>query len=659
MGKVESSRGTSFCAEALEMFAVARVAIVSNLPQLDKLFDYIIPEHLHSQTKVGSRVKIPFGKGTKLYDGFVFEIEKTSSFNGSLSELAEVVGERSLLAPELIDVLRELAARSASSVGELLKLAVPGHMPRAYKAHSLPSPEVSISVEPDSPIDDALTSSLVVSGTRHAILAKPSAVEMVVGSNSHSYPYWVVLFCVTAIANLRAGKSTILAVPDFRDQEILLQALEFSKLGEFLASFGTEQTKSQSYEAYLRALDNSPCVVVGSRSVVLAPAHNLGTIALFDEADDSFTDQSSPYLNARDVSLVRQSIQGCSLVFASHSRSTDIQRLVESGYLQESTPEFARPRISVSEPSFRVDSHAFNAIRSGLDKGSVLVQVASRGESTSLFCVSCDKRIVCANCSGPAWVDSAGNRKCRWCNAFVPVVACECGSLEVGQGRAGSTRTAAELGRSFSGAKVVESTGDNRVLHVSAGKNLVIATAGAEPFVVGGYQAVVILDAQATLARQNLRASEEAVRLWSNAVSKLAIDGEAVLVGVAGSLAQKFCLWQQVEIAAEELTSRRELLLPPALRLGSIAGSHAMLVELATSLSASALVTVFGPAPQAKGSDPSEWRLIIKYNYSDTLEVAKLLKGEAIRLSRGKAAVAASGRAVRALKIRMSDGDVI
>jgi primosomal protein N' (replication factor Y) len=194
---------------------------------------------------------------------------------------------------------------------------------------------------------------------------------------------------------------------------------------------------------------------------------------------------------------------------------------------------------------------------------------------------------------------------------------------------------------------------------VSAGKNLVIATAGAEPFVVGGYQAVVILDAQATLARQNLRASEEAVRLWSNAVSKLAIDGEAVLVGVAGSLAQKFCLWQQVEIAAEELTSRRELLLPPALRLGSIAGSHAMLVELATSLSASALVTVFGPAPQAKGSDPSEWRLIIKYNYSDTLEVAKLLKGEAIRLSRGKAAVAASGRAVRALKIRMSDGDVI
>jgi hypothetical protein len=84
-----------------------------------------------------------------------------------------------------------------------------------------------------------------------------------------------------------------------------------------------------------------------------------------------------------------------------------------------------------------------------------------------------------------------------------------------------------------------------------------------------------------------------------------------------------------------------------------------MLVELATSLSASALVTVLGPAPQTKGSDTSEWRLIIKYNYSDTLEVAKFLKGETIRLSRGKAAVTASGRSVRALKIRMSDGDVI
>jgi primosomal protein N' (replication factor Y) len=357
--------------------------------------------------------------------------------------------------------------------------------------------------------------------------------------------------------------------------------------------------------------------------------------------------------------LLRQSIQNCSLIFFSHSRSTDIQRLVETGYLAESSEAFPRPKVSVSEPGFRVDSHAFNAIKKGLETGSVLVQVASKGESTALFCASCDKKISCHACAGPIWVDGSGVRKCRWCNAFSPAVACDCGSLEISKGRAGASRTAAELGRAFPGSKVIESTGDNRVLTVNPGKNLVIATAGAEPFVDFGYRAVVILDAQTLLSRQNLRATEDAVRLWSNAVSKLAVDGEAVLVGVSGALSQKFCLWQQIEMATDELSARRELMLPPALRLGSVAGSQALLVELGQSLTSFGKVMVLGPAPFARGNDSSQWRLIVKYSYSDTVEVAKHLRGEAIRLSRGKSVLASSGRAVRALKVRMSDGDVV
>jgi primosomal protein N' (replication factor Y) len=343
----------------------------------------------------------------------------------------------------------------------------------------------------------------------------------------------------------------------------------------------------------------------------------------------------------------------------SHSRSTDIQRLVETGYLSESTEVFPKPKVSVSDPGFRVDSHAFKAIKKGLESGSVLVQVASKGESTALFCASCDKKISCLVCFGPVWVDGSGKRKCRWCNAFSPAVACDCGSSEITKGRAGASRTAAELGRAFPGAKVIESTGENRFLRISPGRNLVIATAGAEPFVDAGYRAVVILDAQTLLSRQNLRATEDAVRLWSNAVSKLALEGEAVLVGVSGTLSQKFCLWQQIEIAADELLSRRELMLPPALRLGSIAGTQALLVDLAESLKSFGKVKALGPAPHARGNDSSEWRLIVKYSYSDTVEVAKHLRGEALRLSRGKSVLASSGRAVRALKVRMSDGDVI
>lgn len=641
------------------MAAVARVAVVSNLPQLDKLFDYSIPDELSERAKVGSRVTVPFGKGTKKYEGFILEIQSSTNFNGALSTILDVIGDRPLLSATLIETLKELALRSAASLGELLKVAVPSHMPRAFKAHSVNSYVNVTPKAPSSQIAPSLVESIVVADSRSAILSKPSSVALEQDSLFGSFPYWVALFCQLANRNLQVGKSSILAVPDFRDQDVLLEALSFCGLEGHIANFSQEQTRSKSFESYLRALDETPRVIVGARSVLLAPAYKLGTIALFDDGDHSYTDQSAPYLNARDTALVRQSIEKCSLVVASHARSTDVQRLIESGYLQEHTESFPKPKISVSEPGFRLDSHAFRAIKNGLETGSVLVQVASKGESTALFCSSCDLKLTCKVCSGPIWVDDGGVRRCRWCNGLSPQVACECGSTEVGKGRAGSTRTAAELGRAFPNSKVVESTGDKRVLRVSPGRNLVIATAGAEPFVDGGYRSVVILDAQTLLARQNLRASEEAVRLWSNAISKLAIDGEAVLVGVSGALAQRFCLWQQGEIAAVELASRRELMLPPALRLGSVAGSQYLLVELAQSLSGFGKVKVLGPAPHSKSKDSGEWRLIVKYNYSDTVEVAQFLRGEAIRLSRGKSVVAASGRAARALKVRMSDGDVI
>jgi primosomal protein N' (replication factor Y) len=641
------------------MPVIAKVAVVSNLPQLDKLFDYLVPDELASLARVGSRVKVTFGKAAKAYEGFIFQLETSSDFPGQLSSVEEVIGTKPALSAELIEFLQELALRSASSIGEILKIAVPPHMPRAFKSHIDTTEPQFFPQNASSLLENVQAQELVRKGSKHAVLERPAIASLRVGPHSLDFPSWVVSMVSMAALNLQEGKSSILAVPDFRDQEVLLEALVACDLGHFIANFSQGQPKSKIYEAYLRALDEAPRVIVGSRSVILTPAHKLGTIAVFDEGDRSFTDQSAPYLNTRDSALLRQSNKEFSLVFLSHARSTDIQRLVETGYLKDSSEVFPKPKVSVSEPGFRVDSHAFKAIKKGLETGSVLVQVASKGESTALFCSSCDKRVSCQVCAGPVWVDSSGVRKCRWCNAFSPSLACECGSIEINRGRAGASRTAAELGRSFPNSKIIESTGDNRILNVLPGRNLVIATAGAEPFVAEGYRAVVLLDAQTLLSRQNLRATEDAVRLWSNAVSKVSSEGESVLVGVSGPLSQKFCLWQQVKIAADELASRRELSLPPALRLGSVAGTQAMLVELSQSLAGFGKVKVLGPAPHVKGNDSSEWRLIVKYNYSDTVEVAKHLRGEAIRLSRGKSVLTASGRPVRALKVRMSDGDVV
>ena len=398
---------------------------------------------------------------------------------------------------------------------------------------------------------------------------------------------------------------------------------------------------------------------MGSRSAAFAPAHNLGSILVFDEADRSYSDQAAPYLNSRDVVLVRQSIQACSLVFASHSISCDMKRLVDSRFLKDRTATFAAPRISNSEPGLRVDSHAYSAIKAGLEIGPVLVQVASVGDSASIYCKACDEPARCGDCNGPLWIDSTGAKKCRWCNAFQLDFRCSCGSVELSLGRAGATRTAAELGRAFPTARIVESTGAARTVKIAKGKTLVVATAGAEPYVEGGYSAVVLLDAKVALSRQNLRAQEEAVRIWSNAVAKASSKAPCVLVGVSGELSQLFCLWNHDKIAEHELRSRQELSLPPALRLGSITAELELLTELADLLRRQKDVVCIGPAPLENSNTDSLWRLIFKYPYSGGVSLAKALKAEVARIGAGKSRAARSGRSARAITVKMNDAEVI
>jgi primosomal protein N' (replication factor Y) (superfamily II helicase) len=642
------------------MSKIAKLAIQSGLPQLDRLFDYAVPEELVESVEVGSRVKVSFGKAKKSLDGFVVSISSTSEFEGKLSEIQSVVGDRPALQPDVFSLCSQLAERSASSLGELLKIAVPAHMPRSFSNHKASdTSQGPIAKEFESSFDDDYVERLSKGPARSFALAEPRSVSHVYKGKECSSPSWVSLFLSVAWSNLDKGKSTIILVPDYREHAIVLSAMRQVGLEKFLADYSAELPKSKQYEGFLRALDSSPRVIVGSRLAAFAPAYNLGSILIFDEADRSYIDQASPYLHTRDVVLVRQSIQDCSVLFCSHSISTDALRLIDTGYLSDQTLAFAAPRISISEPGMRVDGHAFTAIKDGLKEGAVLVQVSSLGDSTALYCKKCDEPASCKTCNGPLWVDSSGVKKCRWCNGFALDYVCNCGSSEFSLGRAGSTRTAAELGRAFPNARVIESTGDNRLINIAASKSLVVATAGAEPYVDGGYFAVVLLDAKVLLGRQNLRAVEESVRAWSNAVAKARSSAPCVLVGVSGEMSKLYSLWNHARIAAVELASRQELLLPPAVRLGSVTAELDMVTSISSSLSGFASVVRIGPAPVANSSGQEQWRLIFKYPYSEVQNIAKILKLEVSKVAAGKTRVTASGRSARAVTVKMNDAEVV
>jgi primosomal protein N' (replication factor Y) len=249
--------------------------------------------------------------------------------------------------------------------------------------------------------------------------------------------------------------------------------------------------------------------------------------------------------------------------------------------------------------------------------------------------------------------------RCRWCNSQNLDYRCQqCGGVRIRQGFGGSTRTVAEFGKAFAGVQIVESTGDKPVTSVQPGKKIVIATPGAEPDVDGGYQAVVILDANQALAKDSLRASEDAVRAWSNAISKLNKNGRAVVAGVTQHLGQRLALWQQIEIARDELDNRRELEFPPHIRLASIEGPIDAITEIAAEIKLEGL-QVLGPIQVRGANGEQNQRFVVKYPYSSGTELAAALRATMLKLASGLTKTSSSGRISRAIRVRMDDPEVI
>jgi hypothetical protein len=60
-----------------------------------------------------------------------------------------------------------------------------------------------------------------------------------------------------------------------------------------------------------------------------------------------------------------------------------------------------------------------------------------------------------------------------------------------------------------------------------------------------------------------------------------------------------------------------------------------------------------------RGVNP-EWRILIKYDYADGAKLAESLKALSLKLSAGQKRVSAkSGRAMRPIRIKMDDVEVI
>ncbi len=67
---------------------IAEVIINSNVKNLNKTFDYNIPQEIADRIKVGDRILVPFGNSKKLEEGFVISFKEKSLY--TLKDVASI-----------------------------------------------------------------------------------------------------------------------------------------------------------------------------------------------------------------------------------------------------------------------------------------------------------------------------------------------------------------------------------------------------------------------------------------------------------------------------------------------------------------------------------------------------------------------------------------
>lgn len=629
---------------------VARVLVDSPLPQLDRLFDYAVPAALAADARPGVRVRVPLKSAGRVVDGFLVELTDDDG-SRRLSELDAVVSPQVVLPARLYALARRAADRAAGSATDILRLVIPKRQVRVEKAW-LAGPAPVPAVVPDGSrawadgilsaypaLGDALDA-----GERIALDAPPRPAEQ----SGQTVGAWAELLAAAAVHTLARGRSAVVAVPDYRDQAQLVAVLAARLHEDALVIDDASLPNPQRYRGFLRTLSEAPCVVVGKRSVVYAPVTSPGLVAIWDDGDPLYEEPLAPYVHARDAALVRHELDGGALVFAGHTRTTDVERLVAVGWVRD-LPAARResPRVVLDAPQEirageRVPSSAFRAARQALERGPVLVQVARPGYAPVLVCASCRAPARCAHCSGPLQAAGPGAAPvCRWCGRTAIGWACpHCRSTSVRFASSGSERTADELGRAFPDVRVILADGDHPVASIDDRPALVVATRGAEPIAAGGYRAVILLDGERMLLADALRIGESCLRWWSNAAALAAPGAPVHLVGVTGPAARALATWTQAAYARAELAARAPLLMPPTVRVASLVGTPAELSrvlgavrEAVPGLRADA---VLGPVPV--DPDTGIDRALLRFDYAEGRAVTDSLRAavvtEALRARR-------------------------
>lgn len=354
------------------MFCEVIVDILNS--QVDKIFDYILPENLN--LKVGQRVLVPFAN--RKIEGYILKIKEKSELNSSkLKSVIQSLDDFSYLNEETIKLMEFLIHKYNLRYADCLRLFVPSVIRKNVKEKFIKYIALNKDFEnlnlkfndKQKDIINFLKITNVISLSELNEKFSPSSIKTLINKcvlietkqkeNRKPYnlkldnkqitltnqqqnainiikentPNKFLLFGVTASGKtevyiqvikkvLNEGKTAILLVPEIGLTPQLFKRFS-SVFGDNIAILHSGLSAGEKLDEWLKIKRGESKVVIGARSAIFAPLENIGVIILDEEHDTSYYSETNPRYYAKEVAEFRAKFNNANLILGSATPSIE------------------------------------------------------------------------------------------------------------------------------------------------------------------------------------------------------------------------------------------------------------------------------------------------------------------------------------------------
>lgn len=515
---------------------IATVAVENTFFSKSNDYDYYVPEKNVNNIKVGMRVKVPFGNGNRQREGIVVKVY--TAINSSLKEITLVIDNKPIISEELVslalwlkercfcttyDCLKQMLPRGFGKIGDkstkmatllvedeaLLPKLTPKQKSVTDLLFDIGSASVSEICEFCSVgkgVLDNLKKYGVIDYFDKEIYRTPYKSSNVAEKDvitlskkqQKAFDTYVnmlndnggtgLLYGVTGSGKTQVYLKLIdKAIEDNKDVIVLVPEIGLTsqmisifhkRYGNIVAVIHSGLSLGERNDEYKRIDRGEAKIVIGTRSAVFSPVHNLGLIVMDEEQEYTYKSDRTPRYHTKDVANFRAKYNKALFLMISATPSIESYSNAMAGKytlceIDERYGEAKLPDVVCVDMKNEMKNGNRSPISVKLkellqetldNKKQAILLINRRGYNTFIACNDCGHVLTCPNCSISLTYHSDSRLlTCHYCG-FTKVLdnKCpECNGDNVRYSGYGTQRIEHELELLFPSARIMRMDADS------------------------------------------------------------------------------------------------------------------------------------------------------------------------------------------------------